>query len=81
MCIETVLRRETRSTKKIKEPRNINLKCQNHQRHKTKFLSVVISVTTLKKNSHGPSLILLGVSRITHSSPDLKTNFPEFLIL
>ena len=56
-------------------------KSPTSQNNKTKFLSVVISVTTLKKNSYGPSLILLGVSRITHSSPDLKTNSPEFLIL
>ena len=37
MCKETVLRREARTTPNIKEPRNINSKCQNHQRHKLLF--------------------------------------------
>ena len=49
MCKEAVLRRETRPTRKIKEPRNFNLECCQKFQGRSTFISVIVSVITQKK--------------------------------
>ena len=49
MCKEAVLRRETRPTRKIKEPININLECFQKFQGTSTFISVMVSVITQKK--------------------------------